>query len=117
MRVLGETDPRLERYRDIVRAVVSKYNPRGELGDDLQQEAWLALWRARDRIDTTRGTAEAYVSRLAKGAVQHYFRDRYAMIHLPRWKWEAGDRPPEVLSLDALEGDDEEGGILELERR
>ena len=115
MRVLGETDPRLERYRPIIRGVVGQYRHAGcKQTDDLEQEASLAVWRNLHRIDASRGTANAYVGRTAKGAIQHWFRDTYPHIHVPRWRQEKGERPPEVLSLDALMEDDEEGGEMEI---
>ena len=113
MRVLGETDPRLERYREVILAAVNQYRHHGKLGEDLMQEAWLPVLRNAHKIDGQRHP-RAYVARLARGGIQHYFRDLHTAIHLPAWRWGRGERPPEVLSLDALMEDEEEGGELEI---
>ena len=114
MRVLGSVDPRMERWEPIIRAVVGRYRPQGELYDDLLQDARVAVWRALNRIQDLNGTAEAYVNRTAQGAIQHFFRDRYAMVRAPAWRQERGEKPPVVASLDELMDDDEEGGEVDV---
>lgn len=57
--------------------------------DDLLQEAHLGLIQCAERFDANRGIGiSSYALRLATGQIQHYRRDRSAIVHIP-WRLNA----------------------------
>jgi len=69
----------------IAEIVARKFSGRGVDYDDLYQVAALALFKAVDRFDPTRGIKfVSFVTPTMVGEVKNYFRDRSRTIRMPR---------------------------------
>jgi RNA polymerase sigma-B factor len=72
-------------YLPVARHIARKYSSRGEHLDDLEQVASVGLVLAVDRFDPTRDVDFlSFAVPTITGEVLRYFRDRAAMIRLPR---------------------------------
>ncbi len=120
-----------EAYLPLAASLASRYSGRAEL-DDLTQAANLALVKAIDRFDPSRGfefTTFAWAT--ISGELKRFLRDRSWGLRVPRRVQErflataraAEDlhqqlgRPPTVAELSGLTGLDEEATIEALEAR
>jgi len=75
----------VERYLPFSRALARRHAQRGELMDDLEQIAALALVRAIDRYDLDREVAlSTFVTPTVTGELRRHFRDRVWAVHVPR---------------------------------
>ncbi len=75
----------VEMHLNIASMVAARFSGRGVDYDDLFQVASLALFKAIDRYDPTRGVKFAsFVTPTMIGEVKNYFRDRARVIRLPR---------------------------------
>jgi RNA polymerase sigma-B factor len=75
----------VERYLPFSRALARRHAQRGELMDDLEQIAALALMRAIDRYDLDREVAlSTFVVPTVTGELRRHFRDRVWAVHIPR---------------------------------
>ncbi len=75
----------VERYLPFARALARRHAHRGEMIEDLEQIAALALLRAIDRYDPDRGVAlSTYVMPTVTGELRRHFRDRVWAVHVPR---------------------------------
>jgi RNA polymerase sigma-B factor len=90
---LAEDDPRRARlreelitgYRPVAQHIARRYAYRGENPDDLEQVAALGLVLAVDRFEHDRGIDFlAFAVPTITGEVLRHFRDRAAMIRVPR---------------------------------
>jgi RNA polymerase sigma-B factor len=87
----------IEAHLPLARHVALRYAGRGEQTDDLVQVGALALVRAVDRCDPTRGELRAYLARSVDGELRHHLRDRASVLRVPR----GASRPREpVTSID-----------------
>lgn len=69
----------------IAEIIARKFSGRGVDYDDLYQVAALALFKAVDRFDPTRGIKfVSFVTPTMVGEVKNYFRDRSRTIRMPR---------------------------------
>ena len=69
----------------IAEIIARKFSGRGVDYDDLYQVAALALFKAVDRFDPTRGIKfVSFVTPTMVGEVKNYFRDRARTIRMPR---------------------------------
>ena len=65
--------------------VARKYANRGVADDDLRQVAMLALVKAVDRFDPTRGVNfSTFAGRTVEGEIKRYFRDSTWAVRVPR---------------------------------
>ena len=75
----------VERYLYIAAVLAKKFVGRGVEYDDLYQVASLALIKAVDRYDETKGILfSTFVTPTITGEIKNYFRDRSRLVHLPR---------------------------------
>lgn len=75
----------VEAYLYIASIIASKFSGRGVDYDDLYQVASLALVKAVDRFDVTKGVKFAsFATPTMTGEVKNYFRDRSRTIKVPR---------------------------------
>lgn len=78
-------DKIVEIHLYIAEIIARKFSGRGVDYDDLYQVAALALFKAIDRFDITKGIKFAsFVTPTMVGEVKNYFRDRSRAIRLPR---------------------------------
>lgn len=78
-------DKILELHLYIAEIIARKFSGRGVDYDDLYQVAALALFKAIDRFDITKGIKFAsFVTPSMVGEVKNYFRDRSRAIRMPR---------------------------------
>jgi RNA polymerase sigma-B factor len=91
LRAYHETrDPRareaaVERFMPLARSLARRYRGGSEPLEDLEQVACLALVRAVDGFDPTRGTAfTSYAVPSIAGAIKRHFRDNGWSVRVPR---------------------------------
>ena len=78
-------DKIVELHLYIAEIIARKFSGRGVDYDDLYQVAALALFKAIDRFDITKGIKFAsFVTPSMVGEVKNYFRDRSRAIRMPR---------------------------------
>ncbi len=78
-------DELIERFLPLARSIAARYDKKGEQMEDLVQVASLALVKAVDRFDASRGTAfSSYAVPTIAGEIKRYFRDRSWAIRPPR---------------------------------
>jgi RNA polymerase sigma-B factor len=83
-------DPRareaaIERFMPLARSLARRYRGSSEPLDDLEQVACLALVKAVDGFDPTRGTAfSSYAVPCIAGAIKRHFRDSGWSVRVPR---------------------------------
>jgi RNA polymerase sigma-B factor len=89
-RFAAERDPRdrawlVERYLPLARHVAARYRGGSEPMDDLEQVASLALVKAIDRFDASRGTSfSSYAVPTISGELRRHFRDHTWALRVPR---------------------------------
>ena len=70
--------------------------------EDVRQEGMLALWRAAESFDESRGfTFATYAVPVVLGAMRRFVRENCSTIRIPRSMWENGESIT-ISSLDAL---------------
>ena len=75
----------VEKYLYIAAVLAKKFVGRGVDYDDLYQVASLALVKAVDRFDESKGLMfSTFITPTITGEIKNYFRDRSRLIHLPR---------------------------------
>jgi RNA polymerase sigma-B factor len=87
----------IEAHLPLSRRVALRYAGRGERSDDLAQVGALALVRAVDRCDPSRGELSAYLARCIDGEVRNHLRDRASVVRRPR---RASTRAAPVVPID-----------------
>jgi RNA polymerase sigma-B factor len=89
-RYRDETDPvdredLVRRFMPLARQVAARYAGGNEPFDDLLQVACLALVRAIDRFDPTRGVAfSSFVVPTMRGEIKRHYRDKTWAVRVPR---------------------------------
>ena len=121
-------DPRareelIERFLPLARSIARRYEHSGEPLEDLVQVASMALVKAVDRYDASRGHAfSSYAVPTIAGELKRHFRDRSWTVRPPRdlqeltikverasgELWQQLDRAPTVAELAQAVGRDEE---------
>ena len=77
----------LERYLYLAKIVAKKFTGRGIVYEDLLQTASLALVRAIERFDPSKGIKfNSFATPSLIGEVKNYFRDHARIIRMPRAK-------------------------------
>ena len=72
-------------YRPFARHLAGQFRDRGEPLEDLQQVAMMALIKALDRFDPTRGIRfSTFASRYVSGEIKRHFRDKTWAVRVPR---------------------------------
>ena len=75
----------VERFLPLARSLATRYTARGEPFDDIFQVASLALVKAIDRYDPSRGGAfSSYAVPTIVGEIKRHFRDRTWAVRVPR---------------------------------
>jgi RNA polymerase sigma-B factor len=75
----------VERFLPLARSIAARYVRRGETYDDIFQVACLALVKAIDRYDPSRGQAfSSYAVPTIAGEIKRYYRDKTWHVHVPR---------------------------------
>ena len=75
----------VERFLPLARSLARRYSGGSEPLEDLEQVAYLALVRAVDGFDPTRGTAfTSYAVPSIAGAIKRHFRDNGWSVRVPR---------------------------------
>ena len=78
-------DALVERFLPLARQLARRYRRSAESVEDLEQVASLALVRAVDRFDTSRGTAfTSFLVPTVLGELKRHFRDVAWAAHVPR---------------------------------
>ena len=78
-------DAAVERFLPLARSLARRYSGGSEPLEDLEQVAFLALVRAVDGFDPTRGTAfTSYAVPSIAGAIKRHFRDHGWSVRVPR---------------------------------
>lgn len=78
-------DQAIERFLPLARSLARRYRGSSEPLDDLEQVACLALVKAVDGFDPSRGTAfSSYAVPCIAGAIKRHFRDSGWSVHVPR---------------------------------
>jgi RNA polymerase sigma-B factor len=78
-------DAAVERFLPLARSLARRYSGGSEPLEDLEQVACLALVRAVDGFDPTRGTAfTSYAVPSIAGAIKRHFRDNGWSVRVPR---------------------------------
>jgi len=134
---LGDGDPRaraalVERFLPLARSLARRYESSGEPLEDLVQVASLALVKAIDRFDTSRGHAfTSFAVPTIVGELKRHFRDRTWAVRPPRELQELSlrvdrvsvrmsqelDRAPTVAELAEAAGASEEHILEALQAR
>ncbi len=134
---MAEGDPRaraelVERFMPLARSLARRYESSGEPMDDLVQVASMALVKAVDRFDASRGHAfTSFAVPTIVGELKRYFRDRTWAVRPPRELQELImrvdrtatklsqelDRAPTVAELADATGADEEHVLEALQAR
>ncbi len=81
---LSAREALIDRYMPLARALSRRYTHTGEAQDDLEQVAYVALIKAVDRYDPSRGTFRAYAIPYVLGELKRHFRDKGWSMHVPR---------------------------------
>jgi RNA polymerase sigma-B factor len=82
---LHARDALVERYLPLARSLARRYRGASEPLEDLEQVASLALVKAVDGFDATRGTAfSSYAVPSIAGAIKRHFRDHGWSLRMPR---------------------------------
>ena len=80
-----DRDAIVERFMPLARRLAGRYNRRADSLEDLTQVAALALVKAVDRFDPTRGIAfSSYAVPTIVGEIKRYFRDHAWAVRPPR---------------------------------
>ncbi len=80
-----DRDAIVERFMPLARRLAGRYNRRSDSLDDLTQVAALALVKAVDRFDPTRGIAfSSYAVPTIVGEIKRHFRDHGWAVRPPR---------------------------------
>ena len=80
-----DRDAIVERFMPLARRLAGRYNRRADSLDDLTQVAALALVKAVDRFDPTRGIAfSSYAVPTIVGEIKRHFRDHAWAVRPPR---------------------------------
>ncbi len=80
-----DRDAIVERFMPLARRLAGRYNRRPDSLDDLTQVAALALVKAVDRFDPTRGIAfSSYAVPTIAGEIKRHFRDHAWAVRPPR---------------------------------
>jgi RNA polymerase sigma-B factor len=80
-----DRDAIVERFMPLARRLAGRYNRRADSLDDLTQVAALALVKAVDRFDPTRGIAfSSYAVPTIVGEIKRHFRDHSWAVRPPR---------------------------------
>ena len=80
-----DRDAIVERFMPLARRLAGRYNRRPDSLDDLTQVAALALVKAVDRFDPSRGIAfSSYAVPTIVGEIKRYFRDHAWAVRPPR---------------------------------
>jgi len=78
-----------ERYTDFARGLALSFRGGSEPTDDLIQVACLAMVKAIDRFDYSRGIPfQAFASPTINGELKRHFRDRVSQVRVPRSLYE-----------------------------
>jgi RNA polymerase sigma-B factor len=119
----GAREALIERFLPLARSIARRYESSGEPLEDLVQVASLALVKAVDRYDPSRGNAfSSFAVPTIAGELKRHFRDRTWTVRPPRdlqeltikvervttELWQRNDRAPTVADLAAELGLDEE---------
>lgn len=94
-----------QRFKDNIKLVhycMKKVSYLALYQEDIRQEGMLALWRASQSFDESRGFAfSTYAVPYILGNMRRFVREKCSTIRIPRTMWEKGETIP-VGSLDAL---------------
>jgi RNA polymerase sigma factor (sigma-70 family) len=94
------TDADIARYEPACRAVARSFWDTPDY-DDILQEARMLVFKALSRYDPTKGTSKlTFVYSYLKPCRACYLRDEQGLLHLPRWRYERGERIRQPISLD-----------------
>lgn len=78
-------DELFEHYLPLARAVARKFSGRGVETEDLEQVAGMALLKALERFDPSRGFRfVTYAVPTITGDVRNYLRDKSGLMRMPR---------------------------------
>ncbi len=71
-------------YMNLARSLARRFSHRGERPEDLEQVAMLALMKAAGRYSPEAGGFSSFATTSIVGELKRHFRDRTAMVRLPR---------------------------------
>jgi RNA polymerase sigma-B factor len=78
-------DELIAEHMNYARYVASRFSVPADTAEDLEQVAYLALIKAVDNFDPSRGTAFlGYLTPMVAGEIKRYFRDSTWDVHVPR---------------------------------
>lgn len=84
-RVEAERDELIVAHLGLAKHLARRFVAKGQPQDDLVQAAYLALVKAAQRFDPTRGVEfSAYATRVIVGELKHHFRDTGWAVRAPR---------------------------------